>query len=171
MRTDASSRYEKGLDMMNTIKAVERACELVELLGCGEVVDGVMDVVAKEKAPTVVKLEPDKINALLGTELSEDVMREILVSLGFILNGDDIYVPSWRGDVEHYSDIAEEVARFYGYNKIPCTLMRGETTRGGFSEQQRFDRAIGGAVRALGYDEIITYSFISPTYYDKIRMP
>lgn len=171
MRTDASSRYEKGLDMMNTIKAVERACELVELLGCGEVVDGVMDVVAKEKAPTVVKLEPDKINALLGTELSEDLMREILVSLGFILNGDDIYVPSWRGDIEHYSDIAEEVARFYGYNKIPCTLMRGETTRGGFSEQQRFDRAIGGAVRALGYDEIITYSFISPTYYDKIRMP
>lgn len=171
MRTDASSRYEKGLDMMNTIKAVERACELVELLGCGEVVDGVMDVVAKEKAPTVVKLEPDKINALLGTELEEDLMREILVSLGFILNGDDIYVPSWRGDVEHYSDIAEEVARFYGYNKIPCTLMRGETTRGGFSEQQRFDRAIGGAVRALGYDEIITYSFISPTYYDKIRMP
>ena len=171
MRTDASSRYEKGLDMMNTIKAVERACELVEMLGCGEVVDGVMDVVAKEKAPTVVKLEPDKINALLGTELSEDLMREILVSLGFILNGDDIYVPSWRGDVEHYSDIAEEVARFYGYNKSPCTLMRGETTRGGFSEQQRFDRAIGGAVRALGYDEIITYSFISPTYYDKIRMP
>lgn len=171
MRTDASSRYEKGLDMMNTIKAVERACELVELLGCGEVVDGVMDVVAKEKAPTCIKLEPDKINALLGTELSEDLMREILVSLGFILNGDDIYVPSWRGDVEHYSDIAEEVARFYGYNKIPCTLMRGETTRGGFSEQQRFDRAIGGAVRALGYDEIITYSFISPTYYDKIRMP
>ena len=171
MRTDASSRYEKGLDMMNTIKAVERACELVELLGCGEVVDGVMDVVAKEKTPTCIQLEPDKINALLGTELSEDLMREILVSLGFILNGDDIYVPSWRGDVEHYSDIAEEVARFYGYNKIPCTLMRGETTRGGFSEQQRFDRAIGGAVRALGYDEIITYSFISPTYYDKIRMP
>lgn len=171
MRTDASSRYEKGLDMMNTIKAVERACELVEMLGCGEVVDGVMDVVAKEKAPTCIKLEPEKINALLGTELEEDLMREILVSLGFILNGDDIYVPSWRGDVEHYSDIAEEVARFYGYNKIPCTLMRGETTRGGFSEQQRFDRAIGGAVRALGYDEIITYSFISPTYYDKIRMP
>ena len=171
MRTDASSRYEKGLDMMNTIKAVERACELVEMLGCGEVVDGVMDVVAKEKAPTVVKLEPDKINALLGTELSEDLMREILASLGFILNGDDIYVPSWRGDVEHYSDIAEEVARFYGYNKIPCTLMRGETTRGGFSEQQLFDRALGETCRTLGYDEIITYSFISPSYYDKIRMP
>lgn len=171
MRTDASSRYEKGLDMMNTIKAVERACELVEELGCGEVVDGVMDVIAKEKAPTVVKLEPEKINKLLGTELPESLMREILLSLGFTLDGDDIYVPSWRGDVEHYSDIAEEVARFYGYNKIPNTLMRGETTRGGFTETQEFERSVGSAVRALGYDEIITYSFISPTYYDKIRMP
>ena len=98
-------------------------------------------------------------------------MREILLSLGFELSGDDILVPSWRGDVEHYSDIAEEVARFYGYNNIPCTLMRGETTRGGFSEQQLFDRALGETCRTLGYDEIITYSFISPSYYDKIRMP
>ena len=171
MRTDASARYEKGLDPMNTMKAVQRACELVELLGCGEVVDGVMDVIAKDKAPTVVKLEPEKINALLGTDLPESLMREILLSLGFELSGDDILVPSWRGDVEHYSDIAEEVARFYGYNNIPCTLMRGETTRGGFSEQQLFDRALGETCRTLGYDEIITYSFISPSYYDKIRMP
>ena len=171
MRTDASARYEKGLDPMNTMKAVQRACELVELLGCGEVVDGVMDVIAKDKAPTVVKLEPEKINALLGTDLLESLMREILLSLGFELSGDDILVPSWRGDVEHYSDIAEEVARFYGYNNIPCTLMRGETTRGGFSEQQLFDRALGETCRTLGYDEIITYSFISPSYYDKIRMP
>ena len=171
MRTDASARYEKGLDPMNTMKAVQRACELVELLGCGEVVDGVMDVIAKDKAPTVVKLEPEKINALLGTDLPESLMREILLSLGFELSGDDILVPSWRGDVEHYSDIAEAVARFYGYNNIPCTLMRGETTRGGFSEQQLFDRALGETCRTLGYDEIITYSFISPSYYDKIRMP
>ena len=131
----------------------------------------VMDVIAKDKAPTVVKLEPEKINALLGTDLPESLMREILLSLGFELSGDDILVPSWRGDVEHYSDIAEEVARFYGYNNIPCTLMRGETTRGGFSEQQLFDRALGETCRTLGYDEIITYSFISPSYYDKIRMP
>ena len=171
MRTDASARYEKGLDPMNTMKAVQRACELVELLGCGEVVDGVMDVIAQDKAPTVLKLEPDKINALLGTDLSESLMRDILLSLGFTLDGDDILVPSWRGDVEHYSDIAEEVARFYGYNNIPCTLMRGETTRGGFNEQQLFDRALGETCRTLGYDEIITYSFISPSYYDKIRMP
>ena len=171
MRTDASSRYEKGLDMMNTLRAVERACELVEELGCGEVVDGVMDVIAKDKKPTVVKLEPEKINRLLGTELDESLMREILLSLGFTLDGDSIIVPSWRGDVEHYSDIAEEVARFYGYNRIPNTLMRGETTRGGFTEAQEFERSVGSTVRALGYDEIITYSFISPTYYDKIRMP
>ena len=171
MRTDASARYEKGLDPMNTMKAVQRACELVELLGCGEVVDGVMDVIAQDKAPTVLKLEPNKINALLGTDLSESLMRDILLSLGFTLDGDDILVPSWRGDVEHYSDIAEEVARFYGYNNIPCTLMRGETTRGGFNEQQLFDRALGETCRTLGYDEIITYSFISPSYYDKIRMP
>jgi len=170
MRTDASSRYEKGLDPMNTIKAVERACELVEQLGCGEVVDGVMDVIAQDKAPTVVRLEPDKVNALLGTELSADYMREVLLSLGFGFDGDDILVPSWRSDVEHYSDIAEEVARFYGYNRIPDTLMRGQTTRGGYTDVQKFERMLGATCRALGYDEIITYSFISPSYYDKIRM-
>ncbi|MBR7146545.1 MAG: phenylalanine--tRNA ligase subunit beta, partial [Oscillospiraceae bacterium] len=171
MRTDASSRYEKGLDPMNTMKAVQRACELVELLGCGEVVDGVMDVIAKDKFATTVELEPEKINKLLGTDIDEAAMRDILLSLGFTLDGSTITVPSWRGDVEHYSDIAEEVARFYGYNKIPYTLMRGETTRGGFTKLQQFDRALGASCRTLGYDEIITYSFISPSYYDKIRMP
>ncbi|MBR6259449.1 MAG: phenylalanine--tRNA ligase subunit beta, partial [Oscillospiraceae bacterium] len=171
MRTDASSRYEKGLDPMKTYVAVQRACELVEALGCGEVVDGVMDVIAKESSPTVVKLEPDKINALLGTDLDRDFMEKALISLGFTLDGDDIYVPSWRGDVSHYSDIAEEVARLYGYNRIPYTLMRGETTRGGFSEMQNFERSLGETCRTLGYDEIITYSFISPSYYDKIGLP
>lgn len=110
MRTEASARYEKGLDPMNTLKAVQRACELVELLGAGEVVDGVLDVIAQDTAPTVVKLEPDKVNRLLGTEISESEMRRILLSLGFELDGDEIHVPSWRADVEHYSDIAEEVA-------------------------------------------------------------
>ena len=107
MRTDASSRYEKGLDVMNTLKAVERACELVELLGCGEVVDGVMDVIAKDKAETVIPLEPEKVNRLLGTELDAQIMRDILLSLGFTLEGDDIHVPSWREDVERSCDIAE----------------------------------------------------------------
>lgn len=171
MRTDASSRYEKGLDPMNTMKAAQRACELVELLGCGEVVDGVMDVIAKDSAPRTVKLEPEKVNGLLGTDVPESEMRRILTQLGFTLDGDIIHVPSWRGDVEHYSDIAEEVARFYGYNKIPVTLMNGAAVRGGYTPVQQAERTLGAACRTLGYDEIITYSFISPTYYDKIALP
>ncbi|MDY4953333.1 MAG: phenylalanine--tRNA ligase subunit beta, partial [Candidatus Onthomonas sp.] len=172
MRTEASGRYEKGLDPMNTLPAVERACELVELLGCGEVVDGVLDVVAKDFTPTMVKLEPDKINALLGTDVSRDEMVKILVDLGFLLLEDDmLVVPSWRGDVEHYSDLAEEVARFVGYNNLPTTLMRGDTTRGGLTDRQKAERQVGEVCRGLGYNEILTYSFIAPAYYNKIRMP
>ncbi len=171
MRTDASSRYEKGLDPQNTIKAVERACELVELLGAGEVVDGMIDVIPEPLKTTTVKLEPEKINKLLGTDIDEETMRGILTNLGFELDGEAIIVPSWRGDVEHYSDIAEEVARFYGYDKIPVTLMRGDTTCGGYDKFQKVENAIGECCRAMGYDEIITYSFISPSYYDKIMLP
>ena len=171
MRTEASARYEKGLDPMNTMKAVQRACELVELLGAGEVVDGVMDVIAKDAYPTTVKLEPEKVNGLLGTNVSEAEMRRILLSLGFELDGDTILVPSWRSDVEHYSDIAEEVARFYGYNNIPNTLNAGMNERRGFSPVQKAENAIGALCRTAGYNEIITYSFISPTYYDKIGLP
>ena len=171
MRTDASSRYEKGLDVQNTYKAVERACELIELLGCGEVVEGVIDVVPKALQETTLKLEPEKINALLGTDIDEATMRRILLELGFTLDGDIIHVPSWRGDVEHYSDIAEEVARFYGYNEIPTCFAGGNTTSGGFTPVQQCERQIGQTCRSLGMDEIITYSFISPSYYDKIRMP
>ena len=171
MRTEASARYEKGLDPMNTLKAVQRACELVELLGAGEVVDGVLDVIAQDTAPTVVKLEPDKVNRLLGTEISESEMRRILLSLGFELDGDEIHVPSWRADVEHYSDIAEEVARFYGYNRIPSTLSAGVNPRRGFSPVQKAENTIGALCRTAGYNEIITYSFLSPTYYAKIHLP
>ena len=171
MRTDASSRYEKGLDPMNTLKAVERACELVELLGAGEVVEGVMDVIAKDSNPVTVKLEPEKVNGLLGTDVSREEMVRILESLDFKVEGDTIHVPSWRSDVEHYSDIAEEVARFYGYNNIPDTLSNGLTERRGFTELQQTENLLGAVCRAAGYDEIITYSFISPTYYDKIDLP
>ena len=171
MRTDASARYEKGLDPMNTMKAVQRACELVELLGAGEVVDGVMDVIAKDSAPVTVKLEPEKVNGLLGTDVPEDEMRRILLSLGFGLEGDTILVPSWRSDVEHYSDIAEEVARFHGYNAIPDTLATGLTQRRGFNPTQKAENRVGDLCRSAGYNEIITYSFISPSYYDKIDLP
>ena len=171
MRTDASSRYEKGLDPQNTYAAVQRACELIELLGAGEVVEGVIDVCPNELKQTTVKLEPEKVNALLGTDLSEQTMRDILLRLGFTLEGDTIYVPSWRADVEHYSDIAEEVARFYGYNEIPTAFSGGISTAGGYTPTQQLERKIGEVCRSMGLDEIITYSFISPTYYDKIRMP
>ncbi len=170
MRTDASSRFEKGLDAEGTLKAVNRACELVELLGAGEVVEGVIDVYPGKKPQTTVKLEPEKINALLGTDIGEAEMRRILGELGFGFEGDSILVPSWRGDVEHYSDIAEEVARFYGYNEIPTAFSGGISTAGGYSELQQSERRIGEICRSMGLDEIITYSFISPSYYDKIRM-
>ncbi|MBQ7714181.1 MAG: phenylalanine--tRNA ligase subunit beta [Oscillospiraceae bacterium] len=178
MRTDASSRYEKGLDVQNTLPAVERACELVELLGAGEVVDGVIDVFPNPPEPTVIRMEPDKVNAFLGTDIPAAEQYRYLARVGIrAAAGDapdgaaDVLVPSWRGDVRALCDLAEEVARFYGYNNIPNTLTRGETTRGGFTETQRFERALGASCRALGYDEIITYSFVSPSYYDKIRLP
>ena len=171
MRTEASAKFEKGLDILNTLPAVNRACELVELLGAGEVVDGVIDILNFVPQPTKLALHADKINALLGTDVAPEEMRRILKSLDFGVDGDEITVPSWRGDVAHYSDLAEEVARFTGYNNIPTTPMRGVTTQGGYSPEQVLERNLGTVCRSLGYDEIITYSFISPTYYDKIRWP
>ncbi len=171
MRTEASAKFEKGLDPMNTLPAVDRACELVELLGAGQVVSGVIDNLNYVPHPTQLKLRPEKINALLGTDISTDEMVSILEKIGFSVVGDDVAVPSWRTDVEHYSDLAEEVARFHGYNNIPTTLMRGDTTLGGFSPSEEVERTLGALCRSMGYSEIITYSFISPTYYDKIRLP
>ena len=171
MRTEASAKFEKGLDPMNTLPAVNRACELVELLGAGEVVDGVIDILNDVPQPTVLTLEPDKINALLGTDVPEDEMVRILKKLGFGVEGDRVAVPSWRGDVRRMADLAEEVARFHGYNNIPATLMRGQTTKGGYSADQKVENRLGEVCRACGYSEIITYSFISPSAYDKIGWP
>lgn len=170
MRTDASGRFEKGLDPMNTLPAVQRACELVELLGAGEVIDGVIDVIAADIPQVSLPLEPEKINRLLGTDLSADEMKALLKELDFTFDGDTIQVPSFRGDVRHYSDVAEEVARMYGYNRIPTTLMKGETTMGGRSPAQQARRQIGDLCRGMGFSEIITYSFVSPSGFDKIRM-
>ena len=171
MRTEASAKFEKGLDILNTLPAVNRACELVELLSAGEVVDGVIDILNFVPQPTQLSLQADKINALLGTDIETDEMRRILKALDFGVDGDTVTVPSWRGDVAHYSDLAEEVARFTGYNNIPTTAMRGMTTQGGYSTEQLLERDLGTVCRSMGYDEIITYSFISPSYYDKIRWP
>ena len=178
MRTEASAKFEKGLDPMNTLPAVNRACELVELLGAGEVVDGVIDVLNYVPQPRTIRMDPERVNALLGTDISPVDMYQYLERVNIVTekkdfpNGPaDVIVPSWRGDVEGIADLAEEVARFYGYNKIPTTLMRGQTTLGSFTPEQKLENRLGELCRACGYSEIITYSFISPTYYDKIRWP
>ncbi len=173
MRTEASAKFEKGLDILNTLPAVDRACELVELLGAGEVVDGVIDILNYVPQPRTLPVEPDKINALLGINVSENVMYTTLQKLGFttVKERGMIQVPSWRMDVEGMADLAEEVARFYGYNNIPDTLSSGLNPRRGWSPVQQAENAIGAFCRGLGYSEIITYSFISPGYYDKINLP
>lgn len=171
MRTDASGRFEKGLDPTNTVPAVERACELVELLGCGEVMDGTIDTVAKLPEPFSLPLEPARINALLGTEIDRDFMVQVLEKLDFKLEGDQIFVPSYRSDVQLCADVAEEIGRFYGYDKIAPTVFKGEATVGGFSEKQKFERRISALSRGMGYFEVMTYSFGSRTAWDKIRLP
>ena len=178
MRTEASAKFEKGLDPMNTLPAVNRACELVELLGAGEVVDGVIDVLNYVPQPRTIRMDPERVNALLGTDIPPVDMYQYLERVNIVTekkdfpNGPaDVIVPSWRGDVEGIADLAEEVARFYGYNKIPTTLMRGQTTLGSFTPEQKLENRLGELCRACGYSEIITYSFISPTYYDKICWP
>ena len=171
MRTDASGKFEKGLDPEGTIPAVQRACELVEMLGAGDVIDGMIDVVAAPHVEKTVALEPEKVNALLGTDISRDYMVRVLEKLGFTVQGSAIHVPSWRSDIEHYADIAEEVARFYGYDVVEPTMLRGKTAQGGWSEKQRFDNRLASLCQAMGFNAILTYSFGSRTAWDKIRLP
>ena len=171
MRTDASGRFEKGLDLLATVPAVDRACELVEMLGAGEVFDGTIDVLAKEPETTFIELDDKRINALLGTDIPREFMADTLTSLGFELNGNTLTVPSWRGDCTMLADIAEECARFWGYDKIEATDIRGAATQGGYSEKTLFVRKLGTACRAMGYTEVVTYSFVSPSSLDKIKVP
>ena len=171
MRTDASGRFEKGLDLFATVPAVDRACELVEMLGAGEVFDGTIDVLAKESETTFIELDDKRINALLGTDIPRKFMTDTLTSLGFELNGNTLTVPSWRGDCTMLADIAEECARFWGYDKIEATDIRGAATQGGYSEKTLFVRKLGTACRAMGYTEVVTYSFVSPSSLDKIKVP
>ncbi len=170
MRTDASAKFEKNIDPMMTVPAVERACELVELLGCGDVMDGMVDIINYVPAPHTVPLEPAKINALLGTDISKEQMISYLSLLEIPVEGDEILVPSWRPDLNLMADIAEEVGRSYGYNEIPTTTLK-IAAKGGYSPKMLFESACGKACRALGYNEIITYSFVSPEIFDRIRLP
>ncbi len=175
MRTEASAKFEKGLDPLNTLPAVDRACELVELLGAGEVLDGVIDVLNHVPQPRTITMDPARVNALLGTDIDAVDMYQYLERVEILTEKHNfpdgpaqVSIPSWRGDVEGIADLAEEVARFHGYNNIPVTLQRGETTQGGYSPVQQAERRLGSLCRSCGYSEIITYSFISPACYDKI---
>ncbi len=171
MRTEASGKFEKNIDPLLTLPAVDRACELVELLGAGEVMDGVIDVLNDIPEPRTIELEPDRINALLGTDISEADMVEYLRRLELPVEGHEIRVPSWRPDLVGMADIAEEVGRLFGYNNIPTTTFRGAATEGGYTEAMKLENRAGSLCRSLGYSEILTYSFVSPSIFDQIRLP
>ena len=170
MRTESSGKFEKNLDPMMTVPAVQRACELVELLECGDVLDGTIDIIHYVPEPHTVTLEPNKINALLGTDISREDMIKYLNLLEIPVEGDDIQIPSWRPDLNLMADIAEEIGRSFGYNEIPTTAFR-TSTQGGYSPAMKFETKAGSVCRALGFSEIITYSFVSPTIFDQIRIP
>ena len=170
MRTDASGKFEKHLDPMMTVPAVERACELVEMLGCGDVLDGTIDVINYVPQPKTLPLEVEKVNRLLGTDISKEEMVRYLNLLEVPVEGDTILVPSFRPDLNLMADIAEEIGRSYGYNEIPTTAFK-TSTQGGYSAEMKLETKTGTLCRGLGYNEIITYSFVSPAIFDQIRLP
>lgn len=170
MRTEASGRFEKQLDPATCIPAVERACELVELLEAGEVVGGMIDVDHSDKTQRRIPFCPDWINTFIGIQADEAFMRETLTLLECKFDGGDVIPPSFRNDLEHKADISEEVARFYGYDKIPSTAIRG-IANGQYTPKQLFENHIHQVLLGQGLNEVSTYSFISPKYYDKIRLP
>ena len=170
MRTDASGKFEKNIDPMMTMPAVQRACELVEMLQAGDVLDGIIDIINYVPQPKQLELEPEKINKLLGTNISEEDMVSYLKRLEIEVEGRTIHVPSFRPDLNLMADIAEEVARLYGYNEIPMTSFK-TSTQGGYSEEMLVEAKAGQQCRAMGFSEIITYSFVSPAIFDNIRVP
>ena len=170
MRTDASGKFEKKLDPMMTMPAVQRACELVEMLQCGDVMDGIIDIINYVPQPRQLELEPEKINRLLGTNISEEQMVSYLRRLEIPVEGRTIHVPSFRPDLNLMADIAEEVGRIYGYNEIPTTAFK-TSTQGGYSQEMKLEAKVGEQCRAMGFSEIITYSFVSPAIFDQIRLP
>ena len=167
MRTDSSARFEKGLDSENTIGALERACELVQLLGAGEIVGGMIDVYPVKKEIATVAFEPEKMNRFLGINLSEQEMIRILESLNFEVKDGVITVPSYRDDVRCMNDVAEEIVRIYGYNEIQSGSIVSSMTQGGLTEKQARQKKLHGVLLGFGLDEIYTYSFMSAKLYDK----
>jgi len=170
MRTESSGKFEKSLDPMMTVPAVQRACELVELLEAGDVMDGIIDIINYVPEAKTLPLECDKINRLLGTDISKEDMVKYLNLLEIQVEGDTIQVPSFRPDLNLMADVAEEIGRSYGYNEIATTAFK-TSTQGGYSPFMLAESKAGSLCRSLGYSEIITYSFVSPAIFDQIRLP
>ena len=172
MRTDAQSKFEKGLDPNNASAAIDRACQLIEVLGCGEVVGGMVDVYGKVKEPHEIPFQPERINRLLGTDLSAEQMLGYFKSLELEYDADRnvMIIPTFRQDLLGTADLAEEVARFYGYSNIPSTLPSGESTSGKISFKHRVEDVAKETAEFCGFSEGMTFSFESPKVFDKLRL-
>ena len=172
MRTDAQSKFEKGLDPNNASAAIDRACQLIEVLGCGEVVGGMVDVYGKVKEPHEIPFQPERINRLLGTDLSAEQMLGYFKSLELEYDADRnvMIIPTFRQDLLGTADLAEEVARFYGYSNIPSTLPSGESTSGKVSFKHRVEDVAKETAEFCGFSEGMTFSFESPKVFDKLRL-
>ena len=173
LRTDASGKFEKGLDPNNAIDAINRACQLIEELGAGEVVGGVVDVYGKVKEGRRIPFDDKKVNCLLGTEISKEDMIAYFkkIDLGYDEEKEEVIVPSWRQDLECLADIAEEVARFYGYDNIPTSLPSGEATTGKLSFKLRVEKVARDTAEFCGFSQGMSYSFESPKVFDKLLIP
>ncbi len=173
LRTDASGKFEKGLDPNNAEAAIDRACQLMEELGAGEVVGGMVDVCCETREPSRVPFEPERINHILGTDLTKEEMFSYLarVELAYDEKTNEIVAPTFRQDIHCTADVAEEVARFYGYDKIPTTLPKGESTTGKLPFKLRIEQVARDIAEYCGFSEGMTYSFESPKVFDKLRIP
>ena len=172
IRTDASGKFEKGLDPENALAAMNRACQLIEELGAGEVVGGVVDVYPNPVTRKRISFEPEKYNALLGTNVSREEMLQYFERLEVEYDKDtnELIIPTFRQDLNRDADMAEEVARFFGYDNIPTTLPKGETTMGKVSFEQRIQDVAGEIAQFCGFSEAMTYSFESPKVFDKLKL-
>ncbi len=173
LRTDASGKFEKGLDPHTASEAINRACQLIEELGCGEVVGGMVDVCQPMKEKVKIKFEPDKINRLLGTQVSEQEMLDIfeMLEIEYDKESRELIAPTYRQDLEGFADIAEEVARFHGYDVIPTTLPTGEATAGKLSFKLRIEQKARDIAEYCGFSQGMCYSFESPKVFDKLLLP
>ena len=173
LRTDASGKYEKGLDPNTAEEAINRACQLVEELGAGEVVGGMIDIYPEKRVEKRIPFDPEKVNRLLGTQISKEEMLGYFekLELGYDPETSEVIAPTWRQDLERPADLAEEVARFFGYDKIPTTLPSGEATTGKISYEMRIENVARETAEFCGFSQGMTYSFESPRVFDKLLIP